>query len=65
MTIIGWIRLALMGWSAVAGMTRTTADEKIAAELQAMLDEYEKVHGTDVTRVDLETLRTRKLWPDA
>lgn len=61
-SIIGWIRLALMGWSAIAGRTHNSADDKIAAEIGAALDEYEKVHGTAVTQVQLESLRTRKMW---
>lgn len=62
MTIIQWIRLALVTWSAIADKTPSTADEKIASEILAALDEYEKVHGSDVTLVQLEGLRTKKLW---
>jgi hypothetical protein len=62
MTIIGWIRIALITWQAIAGRTKTTADEKIAAELQAALDEYEKTAGSEVTKVQLESLRTTPQW---
>lgn len=62
MTIISWLRLALITWQAVAGKTSSTADDKLSAEISAALDEYEKVHGTEVTQVQLEGLRVTKLW---
>lgn len=64
MTIIQWIRLALLIYAQIAPETKTTADEKIVAELTAALDEYEKVHGTEVTKIQLDDLRTKKLWQD-
>ena len=62
MTIIQWIRLAIITWSAIAGKTPSTADDKISAELLAALDEYEKVHGTEVTKVQVDALRTVPKW---
>lgn len=63
MNVIQWIRLALLVYSQIAPETRTTADDKIISELTAALDEMEKVHGTELTKVQLDSLRTRKLWP--
>ena len=64
-SILDWLQLGLDIYKTqVAGLTTTTADEKIAGEVQAAITEYRKVHGTEVTAVQLESLRTEKLWPD-
>ncbi len=62
MNIIMWIRFALGIWQMIAPQTRTTADDKIIAELQASLDAYEKVHATEVTYVQLDQLRFTPRW---
>jgi hypothetical protein len=60
--IIQWLYVALSLWESLAARTKNTADEKIASEIRAALAEYEKVHGTEVTQVQLESLRTARQW---
>ncbi|MCL4524009.1 MAG: hypothetical protein M1451_08875 [Acidobacteria bacterium] len=62
MNIIQWLYLALTIWDSIAARTKNTADEKIASEIRAALAEYEKVHGNEVTKVQLESLRTIPQW---
>ncbi len=63
MTIISWIRWALAIYTSfVAPNTRTTADEKIARELEAALAEWEKVHGTAVTVVQIDSFEFKPRW---
>jgi len=61
-SIISWIRFALSIWAMIAPSTKTTADEKIVGELQAALDAYEKTHGTEVTLVQLDSMRFIPRW---
>lgn len=62
MSIIGWIRLALAVWQAIAPETRNTADDKISKELLAALDAYEAAHGSEVTYAQLDKLRFVPRW---
>ncbi len=61
-SIITWVRFALGIWQAIAPQTKSTADDKIAAELLAALDGYQKVHGSEVTYAQLEDLRFTPRW---
>jgi hypothetical protein len=60
--IIQWLYLALSVWEGFAAKTKNTADEKILSEVRAALVEYEKVHGSEVTKIQLESLRTTPQW---
>ena len=62
-SILDWVELALGVWKDNVGpLTPNSADEKIASELLASVQGYRAVHGTEVTKVQLDSLRTQKLW---
>ena len=63
MTIIFWLRWALALYTNfVAPNTRTSADEKIIAELTKALEEWQAVHGTEVSVMQLDQMEFKPRW---
>lgn len=54
-----------LGQGVLASLKVAGIAPEILAEVQIALDALAKVHGTLVTKPELEALRTEKLWPDA
>jgi len=64
MKLAAVIELVLFLLEGAARFTRPTADEKIIGEIREAISALNKVHGSIVTREQLDGLRTTIQWPD-
>ena len=51
-----WVSLAIFALKEVAAHTRYTGDDKLATEIEALVDSIRSVAGTPVTKAQLEKI---------
>jgi hypothetical protein len=59
---LAWTQLALAILKGVTSQTSNQVDDEVADGLATAVNALEKVHGTDVTKAQLEAARVESLW---